>query len=223
VSICILEDVKKTYRQGEVEVHALDGVNLTVEKGDFIAVMGASGSGKTTLLNILGCLDTPSSGRYILSGRDVSLANDNELSQIRNELIGFVFQSFYLLDYISVADNIALPTLYRKKASIHSKEKIESILKLVHLEQKAHFRPNQLSGGQQQRVAIARALINDPELILCDEPTGQLDSVTAEEIMKALKELNRGGKTIVLITHQIESAQFADRVVVIKDGKLVQN
>ncbi len=210
-----MTDIKKTYHVGEIYIEVLKGVNLEIKKGEFIAIMGASGSGKTTLLNIIGCLDRPSSGRYILAGKEVSGLSDEELSEIRNRHIGFVFQNFYLLPYATVLENVLLPTLYRSSGS--SQDAME-ILRLVGLSDRARFKPSQLSGGQQQRVAIARALINDPDLILADEPTGQLDSSTAKEIMNILRELNTRGKTIILVTHDNNIASYAKKIIYMKDG-----
>jgi len=220
---CRLENIEKNFRLGDVTVHALRGITLAVERGEFISIMGSSGSGKTTLMNIIGCLDTPTSGRYVLEEREVSTLSDDELSGIRNRLIGFVFQNFYLLHYITVTENILIPTLYRRENSHGIKERLSEILKMIDLEDRADFKPKHLSGGEQQRVAIARALINNPELILCDEPTGQLDSNTAKEIMKILKRLHENGKTIILITHDINIARCAGKILHIRDGKIVQN
>lgn len=217
--LCILSDIRKTYRIGEIHVEVLKGIDLEVKRGEFIAIMGASGSGKTTLLNIIGCLDRPDSGRYLLAGKEVSGLSDEELSKIRNRHIGFVFQSFYLLPYATVIENVLLPTLYSSEGS--SLKAIE-ILRLVGLSERAKFKPNQLSGGEQQRVAIARALINDPDLILADEPTGQLDSTTAREIMNIFKELNIRGKTIILVTHDSNIASYAEKVIYMKDGMIVK-
>ncbi len=199
-------------------VEALRGVSLTVNKGDFTAIMGTSGSGKTTLMNIIGCLDTPTSGTYILNGRAISAMTDDELSVIRNETIGFVFQNFFLLHYATVIENILLPTLYMDFPSHAMKEKAMELLATVGLEDRAYFKPRQLSGGQQQRAAIARALINNPALIICDEPTGALDTRTASEIMKIFTELNNRGTTIILVTHDSNIAAYAHTTVHIKDG-----
>jgi putative ABC transport system ATP-binding protein len=220
--LCVLEDVKKTYRIGEDEVEVLKGINLQVERGEFIAIMGPSGSGKTTLMNIIGCLDIPSSGRYILADKEVTHLSDDELSVLRNEHIGFVFQNFYLLPYATVLENVLLPTLYME----HSKnglarKRAREILELVGLSDRAKFKPNQLSGGQQQRVAIARALINNPDLILADEPTGQLDSKTAGEIMDLLSKMNEQGKTVAVITHDAGTAAYARKTLRIRDGLIV--
>lgn len=221
--LCFLEEVRKKYPIGEEEVEVLKGIDLRIDRGEFIAIMGPSGSGKTTLMNILGCLDVPSSGRYILANREVNSLSDDELSVLRNEHIGFVFQNFYLLSYATVIENVLLPTLYieRSRDGTARKRAME-ILTLVGLGDRAKFKPTQLSGGQQQRVAIARALINDPDLILADEPTGQLDSKTAEEIMKLLAAMNERGKTVAIITHDAAVAAHARRTVRILDGLIVE-
>jgi putative ABC transport system ATP-binding protein len=219
--ICILQDIRKTFSIGDIKFEILKGINLTIEKGEFLAIMGASGSGKTTLMNILGCLDTPTSGKYILSGKEVSSLSDDELSTIRNEHIGFIFQNFYLLPYATVFENVLLPTLYMEKRKDKVEKRALELLNLVGLEHRKKFKPNQLSGGEQQRVAIARALINDPELLLADEPTGQLDSKTADEIMSLLRSMNERGKTLVLITHDQNIASYAKRILRIKDGVIV--
>lgn len=219
--ICVLEELTKTFKMGEQEVNVLKGINLKIKKGEFTAIMGPSGSGKTTLMNIIGCLDIPSSGIYILAGKEVSHLSDDELSIIRNEHIGFIFQSFFLLPYATVMENVLLPSLYVEKDSVDFKKRTKEILKLVGLEEKMKYKPHQLSGGQQQRVAIARALINDPDLLLADEPTGQLDSTTSAEIMNLLKEMNGKHKTVLLITHDQNIAKYADRLITIVDGRIV--
>lgn len=216
--LCLMEDIKKTYRIGDIDVEVLKGINFTIEKGEFVAIMGTSGSGKTTLMNIIGCLDVPTSGRYILADKEVSSLTDDELSEIRNEHIGFVFQTFYLLPYATVLENVLLPTLYIGSRKDNAEKHAIDLLKIVGLEGRAKFRPNQLSGGEQQRVAIARALINGPELLLADEPTGQLDSKTATEIMNLLVKMNEQGKTVILITHDATIAGYAKRIIQIKDG-----
>ena len=203
---------------GDIDVEVLKGIHLSIEKGEFVAIMGTSGSGKTTLLNIIGCLDIPTSGRYILADREVSNLTDDQLSEIRNEHIGFVFQNFYLLPYVTVLENVLLPTLYVGGRKDNAEKDAMDLIKLVGLEGRAKFKPNQLSGGEQQRVAIARALINEPGLLLADEPTGQLDSKTATEIMSLLKKMNEQGKTVVLITHESFIASYAQRIIQIKDG-----
>jgi len=216
--LCILENIKKTYRMGDLEVEVLKGINLTIEKGEFVAIMGTSGSGKTTLMNIIGCLDVPTSGHYVFADREVSNLSDDELSVIRNEHIGFVFQSFYLLPYATAFENVLLPTLYIEKRKDGAEKHAIELLRLVGLEERAKFKPTQLSGGEQQRVAIARALVNNPELLLADEPTGQLDSKTAVEIMNLLTKMNEQGKTVVVITHDQNIASYARRIAQIKDG-----
>ena len=216
--LCLMENIKKTYRMGDLEIEVLRSVNLSIEKGEFVAIMGTSGSGKTTLMNIIGCLDVPTSGRYMLADREVSNLTDDELSEIRNEHIGFVFQNFYLLPYATVLENVLLPTLYFKGRRDSTERLVTALLGLVGLQERAKFRPNQLSGGEQQRVAIARALVNEPELLLADEPTGQLDSKTAKEIMGIISRMNEQGKTVILITHDSAIAAYAKRLIQIKDG-----
>jgi putative ABC transport system ATP-binding protein len=217
-----MEDIRKTYRMGDLDVEVLKGVNLRVEKGEFVAIMGTSGSGKTTLMNIIGCLDIPTSGHYLLSEKEVSRLSDDELSVIRNEHIGFVFQNFYLLPYATVLENVLLPSLYIETRKVNVQQRAMEILQVVGLKERTKFKPPQLSGGEQQRVAIARALVNDPDLLLTDEPTGQLDSTTAVEIMALLAEMNRLGKTVILITHDPNIAAYAGRTIQIKDGVIVE-
>jgi putative ABC transport system ATP-binding protein len=217
-----MKDVTKTYRIADEDVVVLRGVDLSIDAGEFVAIMGTSGSGKTTLMNLIGCLDVPSSGQYVLTGQAVSHLSDDQLSTIRNEHVGFVFQNFYLLPYATVLENVLLPTLYREKAKGgDGRKRALELLNLVGLGDRAHFRPNQLSGGQQQRVAIARALINDPEILLADEPTGQLDSKTAGEIMALLTSMNERGKTVIVVTHDVDIAGYAKRTIQIKDGRIV--
>jgi putative ABC transport system ATP-binding protein len=220
-TLCLMEDVRKAYRMGDVDVEVLKGINLKVERGEFLAVMGTSGTGKTTLMNILGCLDVPTSGKYFLGGDDVSRLSDDDLSLIRNERIGFVFQNFYLLPYATVLENILLPTLYLQDGKDGSTQRAVELLGLVGLDHRMKFRPGQLSGGEQQRVAISRALINNPDLLLCDEPTGQLDSGTAKGIMDILAKTNAQGKTIIVITHDEGIASHARRKLRIHDGLIV--
>ncbi|MEW5744375.1 MAG: ABC transporter ATP-binding protein [Nitrospirota bacterium] len=222
MSFCLMEDIRKTYRIGEEDVEVLRGVDLRIDEGEFAAIMGTSGSGKTTLMNIIGCLDTPTSGRYELAGREVSRLSDDELSVIRNEHIGFVFQSFYLLPYATVLENVLLPTLYVERPKGDREKRAMELLALVGLGERARFRPSQLSGGQQQRVAIGRALVNDPELLLADEPTGQLDSKTATEIMRLLAQMNERGKTVIVVTHDQAVAAYAKRIITIRDGVIVK-
>ena len=217
-----MKDIRKTYKMGDQDVEVLKGINLTIEKGEFVSIMGTSGSGKTTLMNIIGCLDVPTSGRYVLADREVSHLTDDELSVIRNEHVGFVFQNFYLLPYATVLENVLLPTLYIEHHRDGSEKRARELLQLVGLEERAKFKPNQLSGGEQQRVAIARALINNPELVLADEPTGQLDSTTTGEIMNILAVMHKQGKTVVLITHDATVAGYAERIVHIQDGIIVE-
>ena len=216
-----MEDIRKTYRLGNQDVEVLKGVNLNVEKGEFVSIMGTSGSGKTTLMNIIGCLDVPTSGLYVLADREVSHLTDDDLSVIRNEHIGFVFQNFYLLPYATVLENVLLPTLYIEHHKDGAEKHATELLQLVGLEERAKFKPTQLSGGEQQRVAIARALVNDPELVLADEPTGQLDSKTSTEIMNLLKKMNERGKTVIVITHDVNVAAYAKRILHIKDGVII--
>jgi putative ABC transport system ATP-binding protein len=217
-----LEDLHKTYDTGEVEVHAVRGVSLTVQPGEFIAVMGASGSGKSTLMNIIGALDRPTSGRYWLDGQDVSALDRDELAEIRNAKIGFVFQGFNLLSRTSALENVELPMLYaRRRHRADIADKAVRALELVGLGDRLDHTPNRLSGGQQQRVAVARALVNAPALILADEPTGNLDSRTSIEIMGVFQKLNDDGITVVMVTHELDIARYAKRNVVMRDGKIV--
>ena len=220
--LCVLEDIRKSYKMGDTDIEVLRGINLQVEKGEFVAIMGTSGSGKTTLMNIIGCLDVPTSGRYMLADKEVSRLSDDELSLIRNEHIGFVFQNFYLLPYATVLENVLLPSLYIEKRRDNFEQKAAELLQIVGLRERMKFKPPQLSGGEQQRVAIARALINEPELLLTDEPTGQLDSKTAVEIMDLLVQMNKNGKTVIVITLDPNIAGYAGRTVKIKDGVIIQ-
>ena len=213
-------DVHKYYDLGETRVHALRGVSLDVESGGFLAVMGASGSGKSTLMNILGCLDRPSSGRYLLDGTDVSRLDKRALAAIRNRRLGFVFQGFNLLARTTALENILLPTLYTQIDQPERTRRAAEALALVGLENRAGHFPSQMSGGQQQRVAIARALVNRPAVLLADEPTGNLDSRTSVEIMQVFQELNDNGLTIVMVTHEPDIAQFAKRTIVFRDGRI---
>jgi putative ABC transport system ATP-binding protein len=215
-----LLDVHKVYRTGEMEVPAVRGVSLEIKRGEFVALMGASGSGKSTLMNILGCLDRPSSGQYFLDDADVSGLNRDQLAEIRNRKLGFVFQSFNLLARTSARENAELPLIYGAHRMPHAqlREKSDRVLASVGLAGREHHFPNQLSGGQQQRVAIARALINDPEVLLADEPTGNLDSRTSVEIMAIFQQLNERGITIIMVTHEQEIAAYAKRNVIMRDG-----
>ncbi len=214
------EEVHKYYDLGETRVHALRGVSLSVESGDFVAIMGASGSGKSTFMNILGCLDRPSSGQYLLEGTDVSGLGKRELAAIRNRKLGFVFQGFNLLPRTTALENTLLPTLYTPMKKAERSKRASEALALVGLSERASHFPSQLSGGQQQRVAVARALVNRPSILLADEPTGNLDSRTSVEIMEVLQELNGLGLTIILVTHELDIARFAGRVIVFRDGKI---
>ena len=217
-----LEGITKVYLAGEVEVVALKGISLHIPEGEFVAIMGPSGSGKSTLMNLIGCLDQPSSGRYILDGYDVSALTDDQLAWIRNRKIGFVFQSYNLIPRASAVHNVEMPLIYAGDNQ-QRRERAMAALESVGLLQRASHLPNELSGGQQQRVAVARALVTDPAILLADEPTGNLDSESSIEIMKLLRELNQQGRTIVLITHEPDIAAFAQRVVRLRDGVIVSD
>ena len=217
-----LEGITKVYRAGEVEVAALKGISLHIPEGEFVAIMGPSGSGKSTLMNLIGCLDQPSSGRYILDQYDVSALSDDQLAWIRNRKIGFVFQSYNLIPRASAVHNVEMPLIYAGD-NAQRRERAMAALDSVGLLERASHLPNELSGGQQQRVAIARALVTDPAILLADEPTGNLDSESSLEIMKLLRELNQQGRTIVLITHEADIAGFAQRVVRLRDGVIVSD
>jgi len=213
-------DLHKYYELGETRVHALRGVSLEIRAGEFVAIMGASGSGKSTFMNILGCLDKPSSGTYLLEGVDVSRHDKRALAHIRNQKIGFVFQGFNLLARTTAQENTELPTLYTKISSEEREKRAAESLAMVGLADRAHHFPSQMSGGQQQRIAIARALVNRPAILLADEPTGNLDSRTSVEIMEILQNLNEEGRTIVLVTHEHDIAEFAQRILVFRDGRI---
>jgi len=223
MSLIVCRDLVKTYHLGEMDVHALLGVSLTIDTGEFVAVMGASGSGKSTLMNILGCLDVPTAGTYTLEGTDVSTLGENRLAEIRNSKIGFVFQNFNLIPRTTALENVQLPLFYRGIPAHEQKALALRALERVGLADRQRHHPAQLSGGQQQRVAIARALVTDPSIILADEPTGNLDSQASREIMETLTQLNREGITIILVTHEAEIAGYARRAITMKDGVILSD
>jgi putative ABC transport system ATP-binding protein len=217
------ENLVKIYKLGEYDIHALRGVDLSIKNGEFVAIMGPSGSGKSTLMNILGCLDRPTSGKYFLDGQDMSSLDRNSLARIRNHKIGFVFQSFNLLARTSAIENVELPLLYDGSSAKDNIEKAKRALGMVGLEGREHSLPNQLSGGQQQRVAVARALVNNPAIILADEPTGNLDTRTSVEVMGIFQSLNEKGITIVLITHELDIASYTRRNITFRDGLIIKD
>lgn len=218
-----LINIEKVYYTEGRETPVLHKIDIKIEEGEFIGIMAPSGAGKTTLLNIIGTLDKPTKGKYLFKGKDLTLLNDDELSNLRNKSIGFVFQLFNLLNRISVLDNVLLPLLYSNPYPKNAKEKAINLLNLVGLSDRINFKPNALSGGQQQRVAIARALINEPDLLLADEPTGNLDSKSAEEILEIFKKIHRQGKTIVVVTHEKDVVNIAKRIIKLKDGKVLSD
>ena len=213
-------DLWKTYVMGDEEIHALKGVSIAIERGEYVAIMGPSGSGKSTLMNLIGCLDTPSKGTYLLNGKEVSQMNDNELARIRNEEIGFVFQTFNLLPRATALHNVELPLVYAGISKNDRLEQAKQAIEKVELTHRMTHKPNELSGGQRQRVAIARALVNNPSILLADEPTGNLDSKTGVEIMALFARLHQGGNTIILVTHEADIAAYAHRVIAIRDGQV---
>ncbi|WP_020210752.1 ABC transporter ATP-binding protein [Gilvimarinus chinensis] len=217
-AIIELDQLRKEYRSGDITVAALQGVSLSINENEFIAIMGPSGSGKSTMMNILGCLDQPTGGRYLLGGREVSAMSDDELAAVRNRDIGFVFQSFHLLPRLNIVRNVMLPLRYSDIDPAEARQRAEQMLARVNLEHRLEHVPNELSGGQRQRVAIARALVNRPKIIFADEPTGNLDSKTSVEIMELFSELHRAGQTIILVTHEPEIAEYAQKVIRMRDG-----
>ncbi|SDS69870.1 putative ABC transport system ATP-binding protein [Formosa sp. Hel1_31_208] len=213
-----IRDIIRDFKLGQETVHVLKGINLDIERGDYVAIMGPSGSGKSTLMNLLGCLDTPTAGHYILNGKDVSQMSDDELAEIRNTEIGFVFQTFNLLPRTTALDNVALPMVYAGASKSERAKRAEEVLNDVGLSDRMDHKPNQLSGGQRQRVAVGRALVNKPSIILADEPTGNLDSKTGMEIMALFDEIHRAGNTVIMVTHEEEVAEHAHRIIRLRDG-----
>ncbi|WP_240934792.1 MULTISPECIES: ABC transporter ATP-binding protein [Fusobacterium] len=218
-----INNINKYYINGENKLHALKNINFSIKKGEFVAIMGSSGSGKSTMMNILGCLDKEFEGEYILDDVNISNLTENEICKIRNSKIGFVFQSFNLLPKLTTEENVELPLVYAGVEKEERKKRALEVLKKVGLEKRVHHKPNELSGGQRQRVAIARALINNPSVILADEPTGNLDSVSENEIMNLFEELNNQGKTIIIVSHEPEIANFCKRILVFKDGEIIKD
>ncbi|WP_338972475.1 ABC transporter ATP-binding protein [Fusobacterium nucleatum] len=219
--IITVDKINKTYKNGSLELQVLKNISFKVDKGEFLAIMGSSGSGKSTMMNILGCLDNQYEGRYILDGIDISKSNENELSEIRNKKIGFIFQSFNLLPRLTALENVELPLVYSSILKEERHKRANELLEMVGLKDRIHHRPNELSGGQRQRVAIARALVNNPSIILADEPTGNLDSKSEEEIIEILQKLNKMGKTIVIVTHEPSIGEIAERKIIFKDGEII--
>ena len=219
--IITVDNINKTYKNGSLELQVLKNISFKVDKGEFLAIMGSSGSGKSTMMNILGCLDNQYEGRYILDGIDISKSTENELSEIRNKKIGFIFQSFNLLPRLTALENVELPLVYSSIPKEERHKRANELLEMVGLKDRTHHRPNELSGGQRQRVAIARALVNDPSIIIADEPTGNLDSKSEGEIIEILQKLNKMGKTIVIVTHEPSIGEIAERKIVFKDGEII--
>ena len=219
--IITVDNVNKTYKNGSLELQVLKNISFKVDKGEFLAIMGSSGSGKSTMMNILGCLDNQYEGKYILDGIDISKSTENELSEIRNKKIGFIFQSFNLLPRLTALENVELPLVYSSIPKEKRHKRANELLEMVGLKDRTHHRPNELSGGQRQRVAIARALVNNPSIILADEPTGNLDSKSEGEIIEILQKLNKMGKTIVIVTHEPNIGEIAQRKIVFKDGEII--
>lgn len=218
-----LKNIHKTYHLGKLDAHILKGVSLEIDRGEFVAIMGPSGSGKSTLMNLLGFLDTPTSGEHYFDGKRVDGFNEDELADIRNSEIGFVFQQFYLLAKISALDNVKLPMIYARTSAKEQDQRAMKALTAVGLQDRVNHKPNELSGGQQQRVSIARALVNEPKVIFADEPTGNLDTKSGEEVMNIFLELHKQGKTIIMVTHDEEIAEYTDRIIVIKDGLIIED
>ena len=219
--IITVDKINKTYKNGSLELQVLKNISFKVDKGEFLAIMGSSGSGKSTMMNILGCLDNQYEGRYILDEIDISKSTENELSEIRNKKIGFIFQSFNLLPRLTALENVELPLVYSSIPKEERHKRANELLEMVGLKDRTHHRPNELSGGQRQRVAIARALVNNPSIILADEPTGNLDSKSEEEIIEILQKLNKMGKTIVIVTHEPSIGEIAERKIIFKDGEII--
>ena len=219
--IITVDKINKTYKNGSLELQVLKNISFKVDKGEFLAIMGSSGSGKSTMMNILGCLDNQYEGRYILDGIDISKSTENELSEIRNKKIGFIFQSFNLLPRLTALENVELPLVYSSIPKEERHKRANELLEMVGLKDRIHHRPNELSGGQRQRVAIARALVNNPSIILADEPTGNLDSKSEGEIIEILQKLNKMGKTIVIVTHEPSIGEIAERKIIFKDGEII--
>jgi len=222
-SLIEIHNLTKIYKMGENEVRALDGINLNIKKGEFVSIIGQSGSGKTTLMNIIGCLDIKTSGDYFINGIDTSKLTDNQLAELRSREIGFIFQNFNLLQKMTSLENVELPMIYLGMSAKERRKRAEMLLEMVGLKERMNHRPNELSGGQQQRVAIARALANNPHLILADEPTGNLDSKSGSDVLNVIKELNKNGNTIILITHDSNIAEQAKRIIRIKDGRILED